>query len=92
MPPGPRPAPGCKQLRVRCRFLLLVGALQALAVEIFRDEVPVDDVVEHRLQKLGPLIAIVDVLGMFPHIKRQQRHEVVDRGGVGVVERGDLEL
>ena len=42
---------------------------------------------------LRPLIAIVDVISVLPHIEREERHHpVVDQRRVGIVKRGDLEL
>ena len=57
---------------------LLVGAAGALAVEVLGDEVPVDDVLEHGLEEARALVAIVDVIGMLPHIEREQRRHAMD--------------
>jgi len=38
-----------------------------------RCELPIDEVVEEGLNVLRPEIAVVDVVGVFPHIHRQQR-------------------
>ena len=69
---------------------LLVGSLDAAAVEILLDEIPVDDVREYGSCKPRPLIAVIDVISVFPHIEREQRHHpVVRHGRVRVVERSD---
>ena len=66
--------------------MLLVGAFEPLPVKVGRDEIPVDEVVEDRLQEAWTLVAIIDVISMLPHIEGQQRDEAVDRGRVGVVQ------
>src|SRR5687768_15169267 len=51
----------------RRRFL--VRPTGAVAVEVLGDELPIDDVRQHRLRELRPLVAIVDVIRMLPHIE-----------------------
>src|SRR3546814_6807990 len=53
--------------------LLLVRAPFSLAVEVAGSELPVDDVAEHGFGIGRPRVAIVDVIGMLPHIQREQR-------------------
>src|SRR6185369_1473943 len=72
----------------RAGALALVRALKALPVEVLGDEVPVDDVRQDAGRKARPLIAIVDVISVLPHIEREQwDHAFVNDGRVGVVKR-----
>ena len=60
------------QLGVCFCFLLLVGTVEAFAVEALGGEMPVYEMIEHGFHELGPFVAIVDVISMFPHIEGEQ--------------------
>ena len=54
------------------------------------DEVPVDDVREYGGRKPRPLVPVINVIGVFPNIEREQRnHPVMRHWRVRVVERSD---
>ena len=92
-----RSSPGCSAPATasssklgRSRALSWLARLEASAVEVLGDEIPVDDVRQHRAREIRPLVAIVDVISVLPHIEREQRHHaLVNDRRVGIVERGD---
>src|SRR5690606_31857407 len=51
--------------------------------QVLVDEVPVDEVVEDDVDELGPGVAVVDVVGVLPHVDRPQRLLAVLEGQVG---------
>src|SRR4051794_7311336 len=72
------PATGSSS-KLGCSRALLIRTLEAASVEVLGDEVPVDDVRQHRAREPRPLVAVVDVVSMLPHIEREQRdHAVID--------------
>src|ERR1700722_586793 len=60
--------------------------------EVLRDEVPVDQVIEERLHKIGATVLEVEVIGMFPHVAGQQRGVAVGERGHRVGRAGDRQL
>jgi len=47
--------------------------------EVLGGEVPVEVLVDHRLEVVGPLVLVIEVVGVLPHVDRQQRNEVAVR-------------
>src|SRR5687768_16662626 len=57
----------CRPLPV---FRIASSGAPPLAAQILRHEIPIDDIPE-RLNIRGPRIAVIDVIGVFPHIESQ---------------------
>ncbi|KIU01280.1 hypothetical protein QU39_00085, partial [Staphylococcus aureus] len=73
--PGRPPFPDS----VREGSAVLVRAAHAGAVEVLRHEVPVDDVRGDRLEIFRTQVAIVDVIGVLPHVDREERlHALIE--------------
>src|SRR4051812_33152151 len=71
---------------------LLIRPPDAAAIEILRDELPVDEIGKQRVDEGGPLVAIVDIISMLPHIDGEQGlHPLMRHRCVAVVKRGDPE-
>src|SRR3954470_7609318 len=67
----------------------LVGPSKTLSIEILGDELPVHDAGQNRGCEPRPLITIVDVISVLPHIEREEwHHPFVNDWGVRIVERG----
>src|SRR6478735_6849875 len=60
--------------------------------QVLVHEVPVDEVVEDDVEELRPRVAVVDVVGVLPHVDGEQRLLTVLEGQVGVGRLGHLEL
>src|SRR5471030_2889931 len=56
------------------------------------DMVPVDQVVEERLEIIGPPVAVVDVIGMFPHIAAENGRAAMNQRVFAVGGLGDGKL
>ena len=48
------------------------------------DEIPVDEMLDERLRESPPLIAIVDIVGVLPHIQGQQRVPIIKQRRLAV--------
>src|SRR6201746_2028940 len=56
------------------------------------DIVPVDEVIDERLQIVGTAVAVVDVVGMLPDVAAEDRRGAVDQRAFAVRGLGDFEL
>ena len=65
--------------------------VSGLLVEL-QDVVPVDQVVDEGFQVFRPRIAVIDVIGMFPHVDAEDRGGTVDQRilAVGRLRYGEL--
>src|SRR3546814_13985912 len=52
-----------------------------LAPEILGGEIPVEQLVDHRVHIVGADILAVDVVSMFPHVDHEQRLDARDQHG-----------
>src|SRR5690349_17676034 len=64
-----------------CSRERLHARLESGLPEVASDEVPVDEIVEDRVDELAAIVAVVDVVGVLPDVDGQQ-------GGLAVLERG----
>ena len=59
-------------------------------LQLGSNEIPVDDMIEYIFNKVCPAILIVQVVGMFPNIHREDRLQPVGYGCVRIVGRDNL--
>src|SRR3546814_5687463 len=60
-----------------------------LAPEILGGEIPVEQLIDHRVHIVGADILAVDVVSMFPHVDHEQRLDARDQLGAGIMRIGD---
>src|SRR5690606_21037423 len=58
-------------------------ALRGLG-EVLVDEIPVDEVLDHRGHEVGTPVAVIDVVGMLPHVDGEKRSLAFGQGIFGV--------
>src|SRR4051794_29481118 len=69
--------------RPRQHALVQPGSAARLLVHAL-DVLPVHEVVEERLEVVRPAVAVVDVIGVFPHVAAQHRFGAMDEGVLAV--------
>jgi hypothetical protein len=48
-------------------------SLACLLAEIFRCEFPIDQLIEHGIDVVGPLVLVVEIVRVLPHVDGQER-------------------
>ena len=59
---------------------MVVGALRSVGSEVLGGKLPVDQVVQERLDVGGPSVLVVEVVGVLPHIDYQQSPTILQQG------------
>src|SRR3546814_19157119 len=72
---------------------LLISPAPAFTIQVLRHEFPIDRIIQYGLDIKGTSVAVIDVIGMYPHIKRQERiHAIIRHLRVGFVKRCEVQL
>src|SRR5258707_728276 len=71
----------------------LLGSL-ALAglLQIALGELPIGDLLEEGRHVVRPPVLIIQIVGMLPHVEREERRLAIDQRRIGVGGGGDLQL
>ena len=78
--------------RIKSEGGIVVGDLSRGFLEHQLDVVPVHQVVEPGFEVFRAGVAVVDVIGVFPHIDAQDRVAAMDQGRFAIGGLGDFEL
>src|SRR5262249_48100045 len=62
-----------------------------LCVEL-GDVIPIDEMIDERLEVVGPPVAIVDVVGVLPHVAAEDRRRALHQWALAVRSLGDDDL
>src|SRR3546814_1599425 len=72
---------------------LLISPAHAFTIQVLRHEFPIDRILQYGLDIIGTSVAVIDVIGMLPHIQRQERlHAIIRHWRVAIVKRCDVQL
>src|SRR3546814_10637570 len=58
---------------------LLISPAHAFTIQVLRHEFPIDRILQYGLDIIGTSVAVIDVIGMLPHIQRQERLHAIIR-------------
>src|SRR5690606_20807775 len=72
-------------------FLILIGKASGLFIQLF-DEFPVDEIVDEGFEVFWTQVAIIDIVGVFPHVDAEDRRCAVNERVFAVRGLGDFEL
>ncbi len=61
------------------------------SAEVCVDEIPVDQLADDRGQVIGPAVLVIEIVGVLPDVKGEERFLAVNDGGVGVCGLDDLQ-